>query len=142
MAASARRSIAPPEIPCYPLSITNHSMEAVTAMPKQPKSKPKESNYVITLRSEICPAIAANVFRRSTPDGHLYLDFEISRAWKSGNREGYSSRFYARNREGIKEVADLASDWIEKNPQAADGPVSPGSDGRPRFSATAPLQRQ
>ena len=89
-------------------------------MPK-PSDKKKESNYVTTVRSETCPAIAANIFRRSTQDGHTYLDYEISRSWKSANREGYSSRFYARNRDGIKEVAEMASDWIERNPQAADG---------------------
>ena len=110
-------------------------------MPKQTKKK-KGSNYVITLRSELCPAIAAHVFRRSTPDGHTYLDFEVNRAWKSGNRDGYSSRFYARNCDGIKEVADMAAEWIEKNPEAADGPLAPSDDGQPRFSATAPEQQQ
>lgn len=110
-------------------------------MPKQSKKK-KVSNYVITLRSELCPAIAANIFRRSTPDGHPYLDFEISRAWKSGSREGYSTRFYARNRDGIKEVADMAADWIEKNPEAADGPISPSGDGQPRFGAASPTASQ
>ncbi len=108
---------------------------------KKPKNE-KQTSYVITLRSDQCPAIAANVFRRSTPDGHTYLDFEISRAWKSGARQGYSSRFYSRSRDGIKEVADMAADWIENNPQAADGPLSPSDDGQPRFSAAAPGQSQ
>jgi len=111
-------------------------------MPSKPKKENKQSNYVITLRSEICPAVAANVFRRSTADGHTYLDYEISRAWKSGSRQGYSSRFYARNRDGIKEVVDLACDWIEQHPQAADGPLSPSDDGQPRFAAQAPQERQ
>lgn len=77
-----------------------------------------------------------------TPDGHLYLDFEISRAWKAGSREGYSPRFYARNRDGIKEVADMAADWIENNPEAADGPMAPSGDGHPRFSAASPTASQ
>ena len=106
-------------------------------MPK-PSEKKRESNYVTTIRSAVCPAIAANIFRRSTPDGHTYLDYEISRAWKSGNREGYSSRFYARNREGIKEVAELASDWIERNPQAADGLPEQPVNGRQRSSEIDP----
>lgn len=103
-------------------------------MPTPAKNK-KESNYVITLRSEICPAIAANIFRRSTPDGHPYLDFEVSRAWKSGNRQGYSSRFYARNRDGIKEVVDLASEWIQQNPHAADELSSTNPNPRPQITS-------
>lgn len=108
----------------------------------KPSKKKKDTNYVITLRSESCPAIAANIFRRSTQDGHTYLDFEISRAWKSGSREGYSSRFYARNRDGLREVVEMACDWIENNPQAADGPLSPSADGKPRFAAQGPAQQQ
>lgn len=100
-------------------------------------SENKESHYVVTLRSEICPAIAANIFRRPAPNGQTYLDYEISRAWKSGNRQGYSSRFYAQNREGIKEVADLASDWIERNPQADDGLSEDSANGRGHSSASA-----
>ena len=81
----------------------------------------KESNYVRTFRSTVCPAIAANIFRGTTSDGHTYLYFELSRAWKSGKREGYSQRFYSRNADGITEVAKAAEEWIENNPQAADG---------------------
>ena len=88
-------------------------------MPKKPKSK-KESNYVHTIRSETDPAIAANVFRRVTQDGHAYLDFELSRAWKSGKREGYSNRFYDRNRDGLIEVITKVTEWMEQNPHAAD----------------------
>lgn len=88
-------------------------------MPKKTKSK-KESNYVHTIRSETDPAIAANVFRRVTPDGHAYLDYELSRAWKSGKREGYSSRFYNRNRDGLVEVIARVTEWMEQNPHAAD----------------------
>ncbi len=102
-------------------------------MSKQ-SSKKRESNYVTTVRSEACPAIAANIFRRTSQDGHTYLDYEISRSWKTASREGYSTRFYARNRDGIKEVADLASDWIEQNPQAADGLPERSLNGRRRTS--------
>ena len=89
-------------------------------MSKQNKKK-KESNYVATVRSTVDPAIAANVFRRVTPDGHPYLDYEIRRAWKSGKREGYSNRFYCRNSEGLIEVIQGVTEWMQQNPQAADG---------------------
>jgi len=36
----------------------------------------------------------------------------------------------------------MAADWIEKNPQAADGPLPTSSDGQPRFGTAAPLERQ
>ena len=44
-------------------------------MPKSTEKK-KEYNYVTTIRSGTCPAIAANIFRRSTPlgDGQAPLD--------------------------------------------------------------------
>jgi len=88
-------------------------------MSKQ-SERTKESHYVTTLRSQSCPAIAANIFRRPAPDGETYLDYEISRAWKSGDRQGYSTRLYARHRDGIKEVVDLATEWIENYPQSAE----------------------
>ena len=58
----------------------------------KPKKTQASSNYVTTIREG---AIAANIFRGNTPDGHTYLYFELSRSWKaqSGNREGYSKKF-------------------------------------------------
>ncbi len=94
-------------------------MEVVSAVPKQTKKK-KESSYVHTVRSSVDPAVAANIFRRAAPDGHTYLDYELSRAWKTDKREGYSSRFYVRNCDGLIEVIQRATEWIEHNPQAAD----------------------
>jgi len=126
--------------PCYRLGIANQRLGERTM--SYPTAVNKESHYVITLRSEVCPAVAANVFRRSAPDGGTYLDFEISRSWKSGDRQGYSSRFFVQNREGLKEVVDMACDWIERNPQAADGPLSPADDGQPRFGTEPPSKRQ
>ncbi len=110
-------------------------MEAVGAMPKQP-SKKKESNCVHTIRSKVDPAIAANIFRRATQDGHTYLDYELSRAWKTEKREGYSNRFYVRNCEGLTEVIQRATEWIEQNPQAADA----GGEYMPSAAAIAQAQ--
>ncbi|MEM9511607.1 MAG: hypothetical protein AAF978_02825 [Cyanobacteria bacterium P01_E01_bin.48] len=84
------------------------------------KKEAKESNYIRTFRSKVSPAVAANVYRGTTSDGHTYLYYEISRYWSSGQREGYSSRFYSRNADGLAEVVTAAAAWIEENPQVAD----------------------
>jgi hypothetical protein len=100
-------------------------MQGGIAMSKGKKS-PASSNYVKTIRDG---AVAANVFRGTTPDGHCYLYFELSRSWKSQstNREGYSKKFYERNREALVNVVNQVSEWIESNPLAADGPVAEGT---------------
>ena len=48
-------------------------------MSKTKKSQPA-SNYITTIRDG---AIAGSIFRGNTPDGHTYLYFELSRAWKA-----------------------------------------------------------
>ena len=82
------------------------------------KAKPT-SNYIKTFREG---AIAANVFRKVTPDGHAYLTFELSRSWQSPNgaRQGYASWFYPHNAEAIANVSHDAAKWILENPTAAD----------------------
>lgn len=89
-------------------------------MAKGKKSTKKSNSYVTTIREG---AVAANVFRGQTPDGHAYLYFSLSRSWKSaaGNREGYSDRFYDRNEEAIQRVVALVCAWIREHPEAADG---------------------
>ena len=89
----------------------------------KPKKTQASSNYVTTIREG---AIAANIFRGNTPDGHTYLYFELSRSWKaqSGNREGYSKKFYDRNAEALQRVVADAAAWIQQHPEAVDGPVS------------------
>ncbi|WP_425395420.1 hypothetical protein [Aeoliella sp.] len=88
-------------------------------MAKNTKDSVKSNNYVTTIREG---AIAANIFRGVTPDGHAYLYFSLSRSWKSanGNREGYSDRFYERNCESLQNVVTQAATWIQQNPNAAD----------------------
>jgi hypothetical protein len=100
----------------------------------KPKKNPASSNYIDTVREG---AIAANIFRGNTPDGFTYLYFEISRSWKaqSGNRQGYSKKFYDRNAEAISVVAAKAARWIEEHPEAADGPSK--EDPSPRMQAAA-----
>jgi hypothetical protein len=83
------------------------------------KKTPKKSNYVTTIREG---AIAANIFRGHTPDGHGYLYFSLSRSWKSaaGGREGYSDRLYERNEEALTRVVAKACAWMREHPEAAD----------------------
>ena len=85
------------------------------------KKKKSKDNYVKTFRKG---AVGANVFRRVAPGGFEYLDFSLSRAWKSsGGKEGYSLQFFSRNREAIKTVVDRACDFIESEQVPVDVPV-------------------
>ena len=76
------------------------------------KKKTKHTNnYVKTFRSG---AVAANVFSRQAPGGFEYLDFSLSRAWKTaGGKEGYSQNFFAGNEEALHTVIEQASDFID-----------------------------
>lgn len=101
-------------------------------MNKKKKSTPS-SNYVTTIREG---AIGANIFRGSTPDGHTYLYYELSRAWKtqSSGREGYSKKFSERNEEALIRVVTMASQWIAGHPEAADDTPRP-RDGTERVDS-------
>jgi hypothetical protein len=89
-------------------------------MAKNKNDAKKPSNYITTIRDG---AVAANIFRGMTPDGHAYLYFSLSRSWKSatGNRQGYTDRFYDRNGAAIQNVVAKACAWMRDNPEAADG---------------------
>ena len=88
---------------------------------KQKKSD-KTDNYVTTCRAG---AVAANVFKRTAPGGFEYLDFSLSRSWKKNtDKEGYSQRFFAKNREAMKTVVDNACDYIVENSAAGKPDVS------------------
>ena len=89
-------------------------------MAKQSTAK-KDDGYVHTIRSEKDPAIAANIFRGTTNVGDIFLYFRISRAWKAGQREGYSDRFSPRHVDAIQEVTTNAQQWIQAHPDAMDG---------------------
>lgn len=59
-------------------------------------------------------AIAASIWNRQTATGFEYLDFSISRSWKTktGDKEGYSSNYFPRNEEELIEVIRKASQFI------------------------------
>lgn len=91
------------------------------------KSKKKTSKYVKTFRNG---AVAANVFARQAPGGFDYLDFGLSRAWKTPNgKEGYSQNFFAKNQEALHEVIDQACYLIQQHAVApADDQIESTED--------------
>ena len=87
------------------------------------KKKKVNDSYVRTFREG---AVAANVFRRTAQGGFEYLDFAISRAWKtSGGKEGYSTQFFSTNRDGIHTAVDRACDFIDSQQSEADQSTEP-----------------
>jgi hypothetical protein len=61
-------------------------------------------------------AIAASIWLRQSPSGYAYLDFSLSRSWKSMSIEkaGYSKNFFARNKAELLAVIEQAAAWIEQ----------------------------
>lgn len=59
-------------------------------------------------------AIAASIWGRQSPSGYRYYDFSLSRSYKSmsSGKEGYSTNFFDRNKEDLKEVIEKATAWI------------------------------
>lgn len=102
--------------------------------------KKKDSNHVITLRSETLPAVQASIFRRITGGGDGELYFEIKRAFTrdDGKTFQYTAKWYPRHLAALNEVGELAVEWIAQHPEAADGPLPPSDDGQQRFAAAAP----
>ena len=89
------------------------------------KKKKASDNYVTTFREG---AVGANVFRRTAQGGFEYLDFAISRAWKTaGGKEGYSSLFFSTNRDAIHKAVDRACDFIESEKNSDDQSEFTGS---------------
>ena len=82
------------------------------------KKTEKTNHYVKTFRSG---AVAANVFVRQAPGGFEYLDFSLSRAWKTASgKEGYSQNFFAKSREALCAVIDQACQFIEEQQHRRD----------------------
>jgi hypothetical protein len=77
------------------------------------KNAKQTRNYVKTFRDG---AVAANVFARRAPGGFEYLDFSLSRAWKTSNdKEGYSQSFFANNCEALHAVIDQACEFVDQH---------------------------
>jgi hypothetical protein len=85
------------------------------------KKTKTNNNYVRTFRDG---AVAANIFRRPAPGGFEYLDFSISRAWKTANgKEGYEwkeSQSYGRDDcLVLARLAELTAVWIYRHQATA-----------------------
>jgi len=89
-------------------------------------SKPKKAKSAnVPLRTFQEGSIVANVYRGNIPDGsfpHLY--YETGRVRKSGNVVSLSGKVYGRDAKDHCDAVMQAAEWIEKNPQAADGLVA------------------
>lgn len=79
---------------------------------KKSKGETESADPVHTIRQG---AIAASIWMRQSPSGYAYLDYSISRSWKSMSTEksGYSKNFFARNKAEVLSVIEQASNWIE-----------------------------
>ena len=107
-------------------------MSETDAIKKTKPTDKSNNNYVKTFRHG---AIAANVFCRTAPGGLEYLDFSLSRSWKtSTDKEGYSQRFFAKNRDAMKLVIDDACDFIA---ESSTTPKAVGTSGNGKRSDPA-----
>jgi len=89
--------------------MTNHTNEQVAT------SADSYQKPVITIREG---AVAASVWRRQSSAGKEYLEFSLSRSWKSksGEKEGYSHNFFEANEKALVEVVIKACSFIRAQP--------------------------
>lgn len=81
------------------------------------KKKTESKRPVQTVRQG---AIGASIWKETAAEGLEYLTLTLSRSWASKNtgKTGYSQKFFAKNREELKAVIDLACDAMEELEQA------------------------
>lgn len=62
-------------------------------------------------------AISASIYRRQSPSGYAYLDFSLTRSWKTqtSGKTGCSTNYFALNRNELVAAIDSAAAWIDKN---------------------------
>lgn len=82
----------------------NHNEQA-------PTTADANQQRVTTIREG---AVAATVWRRQSSAGMEYLEFSLSRSWKSknGEKEGYSQNFFEANEKALVEVVIKACSFI------------------------------
>ena len=83
---------------------TNHTEQATT-------TADANQQRVTTIREG---AVAATVWKRQSSAGMEYLDFSLSRSWKSknGEKEGYSQNFFEANERALVQVVIAACSFI------------------------------
>ena len=76
-----------------------------------PTTADANQQRVITIREG---AVAATIWRRQSSAGMEYLDFSLSRSWKSknGEKEGYSHNFFEANEKALVQVINKACTFI------------------------------
>lgn len=76
-----------------------------------PTTADANQQRVITIREG---AVAATIWRRQSSAGMEYLDFSLSRSWKSknGEKEGYSHNFFEANEKALVQVIIKACTFI------------------------------
>lgn len=89
----------------------------------EPKKKPvaagKKEAPVHVIREG---AIAASIWRRSTGHGMDYLEYTLSRSWKSkADKTGYSHSYFPRNEEALLSVVKQATAYITTTEAKAAG---------------------
>lgn len=62
-------------------------------------------------------AISASIYRRQSPSGFAYLDFSLTRSWKTqtSGKTGCSTNYFAINRHELVTAIDRAAAWIVAN---------------------------
>ena len=75
-------------------------------------------------------AVAASIWCRQSSAGMEYLDFSLSRSWKSksGDKEGYSQNFFETNEKAIVQVVIKACGFIrsrQSEPTVTDSDNGP-----------------
>jgi len=115
--------------------MTMKEKNSQTTSQKNPeKNAEKSTRPVQTFR---CGAIAASIWRRQTATGFEYLDFSLSRSWKTKNglKEGYSQGFFEHNDEPLVSVIREAAEFIRGYPleteprPTGDSPPLCGTNG-------------
>ena len=83
---------------------TNHTEQSTT-------TADANQQRVTTIREG---AVAATIWRRQSSAGMEYLDFSLSRSWKSkdGEKEGYSHNFFEANEKALVQVIIKACSFI------------------------------
>lgn len=89
---------------------TNHTEQATT-------TADANQQRVTTIREG---AVAATIWRRQSSAGMEYLDFSLSRSWKSknGEKEGYSQNYFEANEKALVQVIIKACSVIRSQQTA------------------------
>lgn len=81
----------------------------------EPKRK-KASTGETPIHTICVGAVTASIWRRVSPSGYEYCDFNLARSWRtmSSGNPACSRNFFARNQADLVKVIAAASRWIEE----------------------------